>query len=374
MKIKNFNLEDISKFETYFILENVGKDSDNIEIKLKTPSGETDFEDCSLYRLNDGKVLCCFKSIIHHFSKYNLIAYSGLKKEIINLQFFERIKNYYNQDTDRDYGVFEFIDSTPVTGLEGDWRCDLDLYGPREFIKEGTQYSPIVKRLDDIIIYEPIFSVNSVGHLIYVEIEDIDTADGFVSGDEFPRGTRTLQECLKLITEWSETHGEPFGNKEKIARRSSRFISDLDFKKEFLSHIKETQTDMQIARYLKGDPSARFRPSDVNNMTPEIDEFVKKNVSHMSLSHLFSIFPNSVSDSDFQKAIEVDKYKVLRLNREFLEPFSELNFGIDLIRTSNKLDFFEKVFKTDFVMHASVITRIEATACFTDVLEENGIL
>ena len=304
MIIENFNKEIIDEYTTFFVLQHIGKTSEEITIFLKKIEENKVYEDnIKALRLPDNNILICFNHSLSIFALNNLVASDGIEEEIINLQIFERIKRYYDNDPTDSVGGFLFHDSIPVWNA---WRCHYDKYGPETFMKDDEDPVPLIDNLEDLYVYEPIFSINSVAHLIYIHA-NVDE-NYYLNQDPFPRTSKTLQGNLKQIIEWSDVTEEPWNNPETIASRAKNFIDKLKFSEEFKNEIRSTQPDMQVFKYLSGDPDAKVGTDSFGLLTQLINNEVLKRVAHLSLSNLINIFNINISEEDknyiLQKEIE----------------------------------------------------------------------
>jgi hypothetical protein len=75
---------------------------------------------------------------------------------------------------------------------------------------------------------------------------------------------------------------------------------------------------MQIFEYLKGNPTARVRPENVQPLPLATDLFIKKNLAHSCLASLVTIYPDAANIADV-KQVEQQK---LSKNIEDLQSMS----------------------------------------------------
>jgi hypothetical protein len=157
-----------------------------------------------------------------------------------------------------------------------------------------------VSQLAHLKTYEPVLSVNGIAHLVYLHREDDEQArELVVNADAVPFVGVTLSEALKLVHEWATVAEPPFSNADDIAQDARDFLSALGFYPGLVSN----QSEMQIARYLRGDADARRRPSDPQDNSDELRMFLKKRVAHGSLAGALSLYPGS---GDIAQAVEID--------------------------------------------------------------------
>jgi hypothetical protein len=241
--------------------------------------------------MNNNHLLVAFDDEYKHHSKHNLIATNGTISEIINLANFERIYNYYKLGVDsEDHGGFTFMNSAPVPSFDGQWRCDADLYGVALFTDPtGGSLVEIPDEADELLVYEPIFSINGVGHIIYTHRRNKTNKFNLINNSITPFAAYSIGESFKLILEWAKVSENPFNNSEDISIKAANFVNQIGLTESLVSN----QPDMQIFEYLKGNSNARIRPVGVQDISDECDLFIKKNMSHITLSHIIKLYPDS---------------------------------------------------------------------------------
>ena len=315
MLVQSFDVDKVAVQgrEGYYVLQHVGRHADEITMSTVAPTGSFEYTRYTPYRLHNGNVLISFMNVQKDFSDYNLVATDSTgAEEVVNLQIFERIREYYTISTDSTKGVFIFDNSVDSGNLIPD-RCDFSKYGPIEFVKNDEPTELLLNSRSEIIVYEPILSVNSVAHLIYIYgTSEAELGQFLVNEDEFPRSARTLFESLKQVVEWADCVEDPWNNSETIAVKARQFLDQIGFDSETLGHIRGSQEDMQIVRYLQGDTNARNRPAAPVEITNEIKLFIEKKVSHLCLSYLLSLFPGAVDCLEEIRARENDKVQKMQ--------------------------------------------------------------
>jgi hypothetical protein len=230
------------------------------------------------------------------------VAKYGDIEEFVNTNPFERIIPYFkNGINELNDGGFLFTNSAIVPSFDNQWRCDAGTYGVELFADPlGGSIIAMPDTIDGLIVYEPILSINGVAHLIYVEIKIFKQIE-LMNNSITPFATYSLGEALKLIIEWSQASQEPFNNSEPIALKAFEFTQKIGIPEILVRN----QTDMQVAEYLKGNPNARRRPTDVVETNQELLDFVKRKMAHMSLSSLLSCYPEYDNlDAEIQFDIE----------------------------------------------------------------------
>ncbi len=300
MNIKKFDINEANKYNMFFMLQKLNATSETINLFYQEVNNKVLFTDYELFEMDNGQVLVAFPEYFTHISKHNLIATDGVVSEVVSLQIFERIYEYYKHGIDSvDNGGFVFMNSAPVPSFDNQWRCDAGLYGVELFADPlGDSTIAVPDAADALLVYEPIMSVNGVGHIVYIERENKNNKTELMNNSTTPFATYSLGEVFKLILEWSEVAQYPFGNTESVAKKAFAFVETLGIDNKLVSN----QPDMQIFEYLKGNPMARVRPMDAQHISQELDVFVKKNCAHSSLSSLIKLYPDAANFDDVLKA------------------------------------------------------------------------
>jgi hypothetical protein len=298
MAIKLFTLDVLTEYKLFYMLDFVDTSKD-LTLKKLTPDGYIDvtYSDQMIspnkhafFQMNNEHVLLAFVDPMRTQGNYNYVVSDGVTDEIVCTQSFERIWNYYDKPVDTDEGFFVFMNSIPINIQGMDWRCDNSAYGPFGYNVGKDLDEPVLKTLDQIRIYEPVLSLNSIGHLVYAHMNiSEETTEYFINGNPIPLYSRTLSESLKQLVEWAEVTKEPFNNDQEMALDARQFLESYKFDKEIVSD----QVDMQVFEYLKGNEDARVRPTDVQPTNELIKEFVKKRVCFSTLSALLTLYPDA---------------------------------------------------------------------------------
>lgn len=299
MNIEPFSLDVVNKYNMFFMLQKLNATS-TIDLYYQEVNNNVPFEDCALFEMTNGQVLVAFPEYFTHISKHNLIATDGTTSEVVSLQIFERIYKYYKHGVDSvDAGGFTFMNSAPVPSFENQWRCDAGLYGVELFADPlGDSTIAVPDVADALLVYEPVFSINGVAHLVYIERENKTNKLELMNNSITPFATYSLGEALKLILEWAQVSQTPFNNAEPVAVKAFEFAQQLGIEQTIVSN----QPDMQIFEYLKGNPTARVRPENVQPISPATDMFIKKNVAHSCLSSLVAIYPDAANITAVKQA------------------------------------------------------------------------
>jgi hypothetical protein len=315
MNIEPFNLDIINKYNMFFMLQKLNATS-TINLYYQEVNNNIPFEDCALFEMENGQVLVAFPEYFTHISKHNLVATDGVVSEVVSLQIFERIYKHYKHGVEStNTGGFIFMNSAPIPSFDNQWRCDAGLYGVELFADPlGDSTIAVPEAADALLVYEPILSINGVGHLVYIERENKNNKTQLMNNSITPFATYSLGEALKLILEWAQVSQEPFNNTEPVAEKAFEFTQKLGIEETLVSN----QPDMQIFEYLKSNPTARVRPENVQPLTASTDAFIKKNVAHSCLSSLVSVYPDAANITDV-KQVEQQK---LSKNIEDLQSMS----------------------------------------------------
>jgi hypothetical protein len=171
MIVNPFTIDVIKDYRMFFMLQKLNASSGDIDIYCQEIDSDIPFEGCSLFEMNNEYILVAFPDEYREQAKHNLIATNGTVSEVINLQSFERIYNYYKLGVDsEDHGGFTFMNSAAVPSFANQWRCDAGMYGVEFFADPtGDTVIDIPDEADELLVYEPIFSINGTAHLIYTE-------------------------------------------------------------------------------------------------------------------------------------------------------------------------------------------------------------
>ena len=291
----------------FFMLQKLTAASETINLYYQEVNNNVLFTDYELFEMNNGQVLVAFPEYFTHISKHNLIATDGVVSEVVSLQIFERIYEYYKHGVDGvDNGSFVFMNSAIVPSFDNQWRCDAGLYGVEFFADPlGDSTINVPNTADALIVYEPVLSINGVAHLVYVERQNKTNKEQFLNNSITPFGTYSLGEALKLILEWAQVSQEPFNNTEPVAEKAFEFTQKLGIEETLVSN----QPDMQIFKYIKGSLVARVRPDNVQLLSPLTDVFIKKNIAHSCLSTIISLYPDSAS---IEEVKQMEQQKLLK--------------------------------------------------------------
>jgi len=308
MSVQNFDRSIYDKHSSFYVLSRLDSSADSFTVKMLTTDGEINFDKkYNISRLPNEMLL--FSSIIEYQMRdcLSLIVSDGINEEIINLQTYEKIRRFINNP---DSGFFVFMDSVPTTEIPGtipkEDRCDYGVYGPVRFLKSDEPKVAIVN-IPEVSIFEKILSVDGVGHIAYIKAS-LDS-NFFTNQDPFPRSAATLQENLKQLIEWASVSQAPWSNTEGIALQASQFIDKLNIDDSFISHINDTQPNMQVYKYLLGDTSAVSKPDSPGQMTKLMHKEIMKRLSHVCLTNILSMYEIQLENElhDYISETEIGK-------------------------------------------------------------------
>jgi hypothetical protein len=302
MQINEFKLQVLNDHKVFYMLDKISGDHESVFLFKETPSGRVEQTFFQAYKMRDNKVLIAFPKEPPPATDYNYIAVAENMEESINIQCYERIHNIYTKAPDNDKGVFVFCNSLPVVQDIETGRCDKDNYGPVSFTKDGSTPKPLMDDISKLITYEPILSINGVGHIIFFHMkDDAYLANLGVNNFEVPSVARTLMEVLKIMVEWTQVYEPPFNNREPIVENSIKFFEEVGTDNNFIDHLKANQVDMQVVQFLAGNPNARVRPEGILPLTVEAENWLLPRLSFMTLSKLLEFYPDAWDASEILK-------------------------------------------------------------------------
>jgi hypothetical protein len=279
--VRPFTIENVKTHRGFYLLRHIA-DVSELQIVHNTPAGPVEVDVVDAFSMPNGAIIIAWKSALSLSPMHNLTAIHGQVTENVSILPVERVIDIYGRPVDAQVGAFVFMNSDMILAPSIDWRCDNGKYGPVPFQTNMR----VIDQLSDISVYEPVLSVNGVGHLIYIEgVAKQDVTNDFLSTGELPTVGRTLWETLKIIREWAIVNQEPFNNTEAVAHKAFQFIKELKFTDDELSVIDQ-QIPMQIANYLTGNSDARRRPDGILPITDQIKNILFSRLSSGSVSAL----------------------------------------------------------------------------------------
>jgi hypothetical protein len=328
--VQPFNLEVIKTHKCFYLLRHISNATE-LQVVHNTPAGHINIEVVDAFAMPNGAIIIAWRNPLNIGPMHNLSVISGTTVENVNLVPLERVIDIYDRAVDAQVGVFSFTNSDMILAPSQNWRCDNGKFGPRSF-----HPITIMEDLPQIVVYEPVLSVNGVGHIIYVEGVGKQTlAEHHLNADTHPVTGRTLWETLKLIREWAIVNQPPFNNTEAVAYKAHSFISELKLSEQELAVIDQ-QIPMQIANYLMGNTNARQRPDGVLPITDDVKHLLFSRLASCSVAALE--YMNSgmwdleelLSEEIKELAVDEFKFAVLKKNNELkplLIPIQERVFA-----------------------------------------------
>jgi hypothetical protein len=294
MQINNFTIQVVNDYRMFYMLDKISGDNESIFLFKETPSGRVEHTLFQAYRMANNKVLIAFPFEIPRMTDYNYVAVCGEIEEIVNTQCYERIHNIYTKTPDNDKGIFAFTNSLPVVLDSQTNRCDMNNYGPSSFTKDGSSPKSAIVDASKLTIYEPLLSINGIGHIVYMYFPDAtDLGETAINNFEIPTVARTFMEVLKVMTEWAEVYEPPFNNREPVVNKTIQFFETIGLDNDLVDHVKTNQVDMQVAQFLLGNPNARVRPNGVLPLTTEVENWLLSKLCFMTLSKLLEFYPDA---------------------------------------------------------------------------------
>lgn len=287
MKTKPFHIDVLKTHKGFFLLDKLPKNSQAVSVMIESPNGFEDVDFVDVFTMKDGSLLAAWEHPFQKLGLHNLIASTDNTRQILNLYTVERVIDIYNRPLDSDFGVFVFFKSSPIDS--GDWRCDRGYYGGTRFLEDMP--TPMVNSVEDIILYEPFLSAAGSGHIIYIEIsKPSEVANERLNNAIIPNITRTFQELLRLVYEWSVLADEPFNDTSEAAVSAKQYFDAFMFSEKEMDVIKSINP-MQISQFLSGSTQARVRPSVVSPMSKDIEDILFSRLGASSLSFIVSRNP-----------------------------------------------------------------------------------
>ena len=362
--VKQFNLEVLSTHKGFFLLDQLPKHATEVDVWVQTPAGNESVDFIDVFSMLDGSLLAAWEHPFMKLPLHNLQVFCDGKVQVLNLYTIERILEIYDRPTNAEFGTFAFCPSKLIP--DGDWRCDKGIYGPRPFPKE--MMGKAIDEVGQIVFYEPFLNVNSVGHIIYLESNKTELAAERLNNSVVPVVGRTLQECLRLVYEWSVLAKDPFNSDEEAATCALKFVESLGFTQTELDTI-EKLTPMQVSKFISGSDTARLRDMDILPLSKEVTNIVFSRMAASTLSFIVSLNPAIYDISEIVK----EELKQLEQGIERFRDYYKLPEDMELADNASVVDhcfiYFPK--QLDYVK-----TQLRGFANKTELLKQalNGLL
>lgn len=281
-------------YNYFYYLNNDYLDINQYTLKTNrgTASKEIDKEEYVIKNINNKNIIC-FKQL---YKCYTYSLFVDQKVYSINNILYTDLYDILEKNKNSNKGIFSFVASKPVNNLENVGRCDSSMNGPSVFLREGDTghgsgfNSNIVSSMGDLQRFQPVISIDGIGHIIYVELKN-DNAEYFdLNENNMPKTARTISESLKQILEWSSLVEEPWNSKEEIALNANSFLKQINMTDSIKEELVVNQVDMQVARYIKGNYEARKRPpiEDISDISDVLRNWINGFFIYESLDDLFN--------------------------------------------------------------------------------------
>lgn len=239
------------------------------------------------------------------FKTYDFVlTYQG-RERTVSYVLYEQVKHLLDHGPDTTSGLFKFMDSKPAVRYSAE-RCDVGRNGPVVFIREGQTAHPesaynalMPPSLSDIEVYLPLFSVDGVGHLIYVKYYDTPNSnlEEFpVNQHDLPTVARSIFPLLKLLTEWEDILDSPWNSTEVVPTAIREFLLKLEMPQSVRDDIKSNHGPMHIYRYLRNNQDARRQPpaSELSPLTDVTRLWLQSKMFYENTGHMYrSMFPST---------------------------------------------------------------------------------
>jgi len=336
--VKPFSINELSKYKGFFLLDKLPKNASEVDVWVQTPSGNESVDFVSVFSMKNGSLLAAWEHPYQKLPLHNLTVFCDGVIQVLNLYTVERIWDIYNRPTNAESGTFIFCPSRIIPS--GDWRCDQSMYGPKPFYNESV--SRVIENIKEVVYYEPFLSVNGIGHIIYLESNSkTDLAVEKLNNSVVPVTGRTLQECLRLVFEWSVLADEPFNSKEEAPLAASSFIKSLKLTQEELDVVAGL-TPMQVSKFIMGSETARLRDMEIPELSEDVASILFDRMASMSLSFVVSRNPDIW---DLAEVLEEEKRQLDLGVARFME-YYKIPDSVKLSDRSKILDhvfiYFEK--------------------------------
>jgi hypothetical protein len=282
VRMKNISEIEPILYTSYFLTEEDG----DIILKFNTSIGLVDIDanDYDTFSTEVG-TLIAFKKF--HSGVHNYVYFSGLEKKNFQNISYESFQEHFDRQIDEFFVVYSFLDSSVVPARDNQSlaynfipdsfvRCDYGMLGVKPFYLLPNRLS--IKRTASLM------DIAGVGHLLCTFTDNTENPNKDSQGAN--ANARTLTGALKTIYEWSEVYKPPFSNQEPIAKAAYDFLNEIGMPEDVLADIINSQGDMKVARYLKGE-TRQVYDIDENTQTPDsLKKFINNRCKY---SYLFNM-------------------------------------------------------------------------------------
>jgi hypothetical protein len=348
--MRNISEIDISRYSSYFLTEEIG----DVILKFNTSNGlvDIDVKDYDTFSTENG-TLIGFKE--PHMGTHNYVYFSGSDRKYFQNLSYESFQDIFNQPKGKllvQYTFFNSVELLPRgertisdSFLSDDFvRCDYNKFGGMPFYR--LENKVLVERVMNIM------DISGVGHILCVFLKHSENPNRGCQGDNTK--AETLTGGLKTIYEWAEAYKSPFNNQEPIAKAAQEFLNEIGMPENVLNDIINSQGDMRVSRYLKGETRQSYS-FDENIETPEsLQNFMNSRCKYRSLYQLMNSHPrkNKLSNSiflNYKSHIENLLYQIYIENDlnvftpEFLKKYFQTNINKDSSTVLKLLSLLEEM-------------------------------
>jgi hypothetical protein len=302
--MKNISEIDPSLYVSYFLTEESG----DVILKFNTSIGlvDIDIDDYDTFSTEVG-TLIAFKKF--HSGIHNYVYFAGLDKKYFQNLAYEFFQEHFNRQKDGFWVVYSFLSSVEIPAKgessltenympEDFVRCDYNMLGVRPFYPLQNKLS--IKKVANLM------DVAGVGHILCTFSNNTEGPNN--NSQQMNGNATTLTGVLKTIYEWSEVYNPPFSNQEPISKAAHDFLDEIGIPENVLTDIINSQGDMKVARYLKGETRQAY-DIDENIETPEsLVLFMNNRCKYSYLSNIKSNHQNGFAIPDAVIAKEKESF------------------------------------------------------------------
>lgn len=221
------------------------------------------------------------------------------KSYSINAVEYKIISNLLDLTKESLNGIFTYVNSKPIVNRNSG-RCDISMNGPSVFVRSDDVLvsnvfnSTFISGMAEIKTFQPIISVDQIGHIIYIKYDIPGKEEFDVNENNMPKAARTISELLKLMIEWKLVLSDPWNSDDEISSSIDLFFNALNIDSNIQNEIINSQCDMQIVRYLKGDTNARTRPptEDIQNISSNLRKWISSFFFYRNIDEIYDNIVN----------------------------------------------------------------------------------
>ncbi len=311
---------DVSLYGCYYVYESL----DTFKLYRRYPDGDIEYTEYDTFTADD-KTIIAFKDFNFIQVEYNYVLVSNGKESLIQWSCYEFVREYINESSITEDGVYTILNSVSVPNLISEkynpilpyeQRCDNETYGGKPYamldgVKESS-LNPETVNGETIKLALPL--INSVGdaHIVYFKMAGQGTE--YRDWPGVTRMSKSFVGVVKLVIEWASLKESPFNSTEEIVLDCALLLEKLEIGQDIINEFTTIQEDMPLYRYLKGMVNARSAFEESTTIGPLFDNWLKSKVRYVSLNSLVANYPQTVNiDSNVLEqervSIEADVYK-----------------------------------------------------------------